>query len=33
MTLLRDEMNERVAQGIAATGDERCRLIHENCPA
>jgi benzoyl-CoA reductase subunit B len=33
MMLLRDEMKERVAQGIAAVGNERCRLIHDNCPA
>ena len=33
MTLLRDEMKDRVAQGIAAVGNESCRLIHDNCPA
>ncbi len=30
--ILRDELKERVAQGIAAVGNERCRLHHENQP-
>jgi len=30
--ILRDELKDRVAQGIAAVGNERCRLHHENQP-
>jgi len=30
--LLRDEVKERVEQGIAALGDERCRLIGDSAP-